>query len=643
MKNRAFSRLSSLGTALLFLGFSGAVAAAQPTLTAPASAKIGSEVAVTVTGSSNPKDFVTIVPKGHKEGKYAAYKYVTKPGIVKLTAPATAGEYEIRLLGAQSPYPTLASRPLQLETVAASVEGPTQVAAGAKFQVRWTGPDNARDYVGIGDADPKGRLYISYVYTRNGSPVPLKAPDKPGQYELRYYLAEGNTVIASQPITVGGVTASVSAPAQVAAGKIVSIQWTGPNNPQDFITLVKAGSPEKRYDAYQYTSKGSPLNLRAPDEPGEYEIRYLTGQSYATLGTTKITVTAITASLQAPAEVVAGSSFAVSWKGPENPQDYITIVAQGAREGDSGDYAYTARGNPASMLAPLAPGDYELRYATGQSHLTLARSAIRVTPAKEEPGLVSVALAEGSSLGNAVEIILDASGSMLQRIGSQRRIDIAKQTLTKLTSTTIPAGTPFALRVFGRELDSCQTDLEIPLGPLDVAAVGAKIGKLEAKNNARTPIGASLEKVTADLQAAKGERLVILLTDGEETCGGDPAAAIAALKKSGVAVRVNIVGFAIDDAKLAATFRHWSDLGSGMYFDAKDAASLSAAMIQAMRPGFEIVNAQGKVVASGIVGGEPVRAMPGNYTVRFVSQAGKPQQVTVKAKETATVALSAGR
>jgi hypothetical protein len=48
------------------------------------------------------------------------------------------------------------------------------------------------------------------------------------------------------------------------------------------------------------------------------------------------------------------------------------------------------------------------------------------------------------------------------------------------------------MRVFGREVDSCQTDLDIALGPLDAATVGARIAKLEAKNNARTPIGACI-------------------------------------------------------------------------------------------------------------------------------------------------------
>ena len=89
------------------------------------------------------------------------------------------------------------------------------------------------------------------------------------------------------------------------------------------------------------------------------------------------------------------------------------------------------------------------------------------------------------------------------------------------------------------------------------------------------------ERITEDLRDAKADRLVILLTDGDETCGGDPAAAIEKLVKAGV--RVNIVGFAIDDAKLAATLRHWSDVAGGMYFEAQDARGLDAAMTQATK------------------------------------------------------------
>jgi von Willebrand factor type A domain-containing protein len=536
-------------TTLLLFVLSASAAIAEVRIEAAPSAGIGTPVEVTVSGTTNPLDFVTIVPKNSQEGAYGGYEYVNQPGVFKLTAPAEPGDYEIRVLAADGPYPTLAKRPLRVEAVTASLEAPAQVSAGVELKVQWTGPDNPRDYVAIGNGE---RPYITYAYTSAGNPITLTAPDEPGAYELRYFLGEGDTVIGTRPIAVGGVTATVSG----------------------------------------------------------------------------------------PAETAAGSTFPVRWEGPGNPLDYVTIVAKGAREGESDNYAYTKSGNPVSLLAPLEAGDYELRYSTGQSNATLARSPIRVTEGKESPGFVTVTVASAASAvssGNAIEIILDASGSMLQRIGSDRRIDIARQTLTKLVSADIPAGTPFAFRVFGREVDSCQTDLEIPLGPLDRAAVSARIGKLEAKNGAKTPIGASLDKVAEDLRSVRGERLVILLTDGEETCGGDPAAAIEQLKKAGVALRVNIVGFAIDDPRLAATFRHWSDAGGGLYFDASDAAGLGKALSQATQAGVELVDGDGKVVAQGLAGETPLTAMPGAYTVRLKGQSGKSQPVTIRSKETTAV------
>jgi hypothetical protein len=629
-----FSRMALPGIVLFLLGVTLAVAA--PTLKAPSTISIGASFEVTVSGHANPRDFVTIVAKGTAEGSYDYYQYAEKAGKVTLQAPTTAGDYEVRLLAAEGPYATLARQPVKITAVTATLEAPAQVAAGTRIEVKWTGPNNPRDYIGLGDAKQN---YLVYTYTRDGNPLSMLVPDVGGEYELRYFLGAGDKVIGTRKVTVGKVSASLEVPAQVGAGAKFAVKWTGPNNAGDFITIVKAGAPERAFETYGYTSDGNPLQLTAPDQPGAYEIRYLTAQSYATVTTAKVTVGAVTATVQGPAEAVAGSTFSVNWKGPNNPQDYITIVPKGVKEGTSAYYSYTSYGSPVKLVAPLQTGEYELWYATGQTHATIGKAAIRITPAKQEPGKILVTAANVLGAGGGIEIILDASGSMLQKIGAQRRIDIAKQTLSKLTSSGIPAGTPFALRVFGREVDSCQTDLDIPLSPLNAATVAAKINALEAKNNARTPIGASLEKVASDMASVKGERLVVLVTDGEETCGGDPAAAIAKLNKAGIVVRVNIVGFAIEDQKLAATFRHWAETGSGSYFDAKDAAGLSNALTQSMKSSFEVVTAQGQVVASGVTGGDAVSVLPGAYTVRIKGQAKRAQPVTVEPKATATVKL----
>lgn len=622
--------------ALLMLVSGAAIAA--PSITAPPTAKIGALLSLEATGAGDPRDFVTVVKKGSSEGSYDAYVYIT-PGKLQLQMPGTPGEYELRVCAAASPYRTLARQALTIEGATASVKSAPNLKAGAEFEVTWSGPDNPRDYITIGDAS---RVYMDYKYTSSGSPLKLTAPEKPGDYEVRYILGQGDTIIARQPVAVGATAASVTAPAQVAAGAKLTVNWQGPGNPRDYLTVVKAGAAEQTWGRYEYVSAGNPINLVAPDAPGEYEVRYLTAQGNTTLARAKVTVGAVTGSITGPAQAIAGETFKVSWKGPDNPRNFITVVRKEAREGEySASYAYTTpQANPVNLLAPLEPGSYELRYSTAETYYTIARAALEVVPGKQQPGKIAVTQAPGAkNTSGAVEIILDASGSMLQKLGGVRRIDIAKQTLTKLTSTTIPAGTPFAFRVFGREVDSCQTDLDVPVSPLDPAAVKLRIAALNAKNGAKTPIGASLEKAADDLKSVTGEKLIVLVTDGEETCGGDPAAAIAALRKGGITTRVSIVGFALDDQQLASTFRRWADAGGGAFFDAKDAAGLDKALTEALRPGFEVISAQGQVLASGIVGGEAVKVPAGNHTVRIKGRSAPGTPVAVKSAETATVTL----
>ena len=235
------------------------------------------------------------------------------------------------------------------------------------------------------------------------------------------------------------------------------------------------------------------------------------------------------------------------------------------------------------------------------------------------PGGLQVVLAADAVAQNAVEIILDASGSMLQMLGKQRRMDIARTTLSDLVENVLPAGTPFAFRAFGTRMANCESDLLVRLQPLNRAQVGALVRKLKATNLAKTPLGASLRAVAEDLKGVKGQKVVVLLTDGEETCGGDPAAAIQYLKEQGLDVRVNIVGFAVDQKELKSSFERWAELGGGRFFDAKNAQELSNAMTEALRPKFQVTDGTGSVVAEGTADGAPVELPVGVYTVRVLT------------------------
>jgi hypothetical protein len=248
---------------------------------------------------------------------------------------------------------------------------------------------------------------------------------------------------------------------------------------------------------------------------------------------------------------------------------------------------------------------------------------LQLSPA---PGAIQVVREgnEGQASGGsaAIELILDTSGSMLQPLEGQRRIDIARDVLGQLVSETIPAGTPLALRVFGDTPESCETNLAAPLQPLDPPAMSSLISGLQAIDGVNTPIGASLAQVANDFEGAEGTRIVVLVTDGEETCGGDPAAALQDITAQGIDARVNIVGFAVEDEALKAQFREWAHLGNGQYFDATGAADLGQAIAAAVQPPYRVLDASGNEIARGLVDGAPVEVPAGTYRVEV--QAAQP-------------------
>jgi hypothetical protein len=419
---------------------------------------------------------------------------------------------------------------------------------------------------------------------------------------------------------VGSVAASITAPADAPAGSEISVTWEGPDATLDFVSVDSVGAPPDEYGTYAYTSSGSPLQLLLPDEPGTYVIRYHMGQSSAVIGSAPIEVLPNTATLTGPASVVGATDFEVAWTGPDNPGDYVTIVPVGAPERDYLDYAYTSEGASLRIAAPLDAGPHELRYMTGRSRQILASRPITVTPGAL-PGRLRV-VGQGTDVPGpergAVEVILDASGSMLQRIDGVRRIELARTALDRLVRELIPARTRFAFRAFGhREAGSCRTDLEIAVSPLEPAAAAARISGIQALNLSKTPIGASLALVREDLAGVEGPIVVVLVTDGEETCEGDPAAEIQALVSSGIDVRVNIVGFAIDEQQLRETFQAWSRLGNGRYVEANDGPQLAEAMGSALGLPFEVLSGD-EVIATGVVNGPELRLSPGTYQVRML-------------------------
>ena len=242
-----------------------------------------------------------------------------------------------------------------------------------------------------------------------------------------------------------------------------------------------------------------------------------------------------------------------------------------------------------------------------------------------------------------IELILDASGSMKRAVGGRRMIDTAKTVLADIVRQ-LPEEMQVALRVYGHRVregrrGACEdSELMFPFARLNKDEVLAKIQRVQALGT--TPIAYSLQQVARDMGDTPGEKMIVLVTDGKEECGGSPSAAISELGARGLKVKLNIVGFALADAALKTELRRLAEQAQGQFFEAKDAPSLRAAIEQSLAVPYEILDATEVKIAEGTTGGAVVEVPEGVYTVRVKSE--NPidvRRVRIAAGQTTTIQL----
>ncbi|MDD5068030.1 MAG: VWA domain-containing protein [Candidatus Pacebacteria bacterium] len=185
---------------------------------------------------------------------------------------------------------------------------------------------------------------------------------------------------------------------------------------------------------------------------------------------------------------------------------------------------------------------------------------------------VSVARADGAK---NMLFIFDASGSMLESFGNTTKIIAAKSALSDII-TSLHGSIITALRPFGNvrkttQAEACkQTELLMPFGS-DRNAIIGKVNAIDAIGT-YTPTAYALSQAQNDFIAGN-DNSIILLTDGKDTCGGDPVASAKALLASSAKIKTYVIGLGVDDAsrtQLSAI----ATAGGAKYFDATDSASL---------------------------------------------------------------------
>ena len=354
------------------------------TLNSDDTVSAGSKLKVVWTGPNNKNDYIALAEVGSRIQDEVAYTYISNGDgqAVMIDMPTSPGVYELRYIQNGSPKVQLATKPLTIIEVSASVVSNDIVPAGGQLLVTWTGPNSKNDYIALAEIGSRIQDEVAYTYLSqsNGDIVAIKVPTTTGNYELRY-IQNGSpkAMLASKPVTIEAVSANLDANETAPSGGKILVTWSGPNNKNDYVAIAEVGSRVQDEATYTYLARsdGQTLMVDVPSIPGTYEMRYIqNGTPKAVLFSRPLIVEAISATLTAKDVTAPGSNLVVEWTGPNYKNDRIAISRVGDTKYES--YAYTNDGTPLIIKVPDAPGDYELMYVMGQDSHVLTRQPLSI-------------------------------------------------------------------------------------------------------------------------------------------------------------------------------------------------------------------------------------------------------------------------
>lgn len=191
---------------------------------------------------------------------------------------------------------------------------------------------------------------------------------------------------------------------------------------------------------------------------------------------------------------------------------------------------------------------------------------------------------EAASTISPTMVILDASGSMLaDDAGGQTRMEAAKTATSKFAGS-VSEDSEIGFMVYGTEVGNSPEEREagcqdittlLPVQAGNSAKIPAEVGKVQASGH--TPMGPALRQA-ADELPKEGQRSIVLVSDGEDTCAPPPVCEVAKeLKQQGIDLVINTVGFLVD-AGARAELECIAEATGGEYLDAQDSDSLAESM-----------------------------------------------------------------
>ena len=182
-----------------------------------------------------------------------------------------------------------------------------------------------------------------------------------------------------------------------------------------------------------------------------------------------------------------------------------------------------------------------------------------------------------------VEYVIDASGSMTETLpDGSVKLMVAKDLLKEHIAAFRPE-TNIGLRAYGhrvpfqQEAESCQ-DIELVAPPKagQLETIATWLANFQALG--MTPLAVSLQQAVSDFVFDPARiNSVVVLSDGIETCGGDPCRLVESLKARGINFTVHVIGLNVDDAareQLSCVAKK----GGGAFYDARTGQDVDRAL-----------------------------------------------------------------
>ena len=191
-------------------------------------------------------------------------------------------------------------------------------------------------------------------------------------------------------------------------------------------------------------------------------------------------------------------------------------------------------------------------------------------------GMIGSSAAQDTVQHDPVVFVIDGSNSMWGQLDGEAKISLAKSAFSEMLDT-VPQEREVGLIAYGhREKSNC-ADIEVMSVPAtgNRDALKDKVGKITPRG--KTPITTSLQ-TAADSLPDGGTGSVVLVSDGIETCKGDPCALAASLKAKNVEFTVHVIGVDLRKEEDKAALACIADRTGGIFTDVTKADELGPAL-----------------------------------------------------------------